>query len=144
MDGRLPVVAIVGLGYVGLPLAVEFGLDKSCSLLPFQGPDRRVVDGTRRYTNASGDTFAVHHRRSGTGGRRFHHRRCADTGRCGASTGLPAAHQQFVGRHLKRGAVILFKSTVYPGATEEICVPVREKHSGLKWKKDFNVGYSPE
>jgi UDP-N-acetyl-D-galactosamine dehydrogenase len=49
-----------------------------------------------------------------------------------------------VGRHLKRGAVVIFESTVYPGATEEICVPVIEKHSGFKWKRDFNVGYSPE
>ena len=49
-----------------------------------------------------------------------------------------------VGRHLKRGATVVFESTVYPGATEEICVPVIEKHSGLKWKRDFFVGYSPE
>ena len=49
-----------------------------------------------------------------------------------------------VGRHLKRGATVVFESTVYPGATEEICVPVIEKHSGLKWKQDFFVGYSPE
>src|SRR4029078_7490244 len=49
-----------------------------------------------------------------------------------------------VGRQLKRGAARRFWSTVYPGSTEEICVPVIEKHSGLKWKQDFNVGYSPE
>jgi UDP-N-acetyl-D-galactosamine dehydrogenase len=49
-----------------------------------------------------------------------------------------------VGRNLKRGATIVFESTVYPGATEDICIPVVEKHSGLKWKKDFFVGYSPE
>jgi UDP-N-acetyl-D-galactosamine dehydrogenase len=49
-----------------------------------------------------------------------------------------------VGRNLARGATVVFESTVYPGATEEVCIPVLEKHSGLKWKKDFFVGYSPE
>jgi UDP-N-acetyl-D-galactosamine dehydrogenase len=49
-----------------------------------------------------------------------------------------------VGRNLKRGATVVFESTVYPGATEEICIPVLERHSGLAWKRDFFVGYSPE
>jgi UDP-N-acetyl-D-galactosamine dehydrogenase len=51
---------------------------------------------------------------------------------------------EFVGRHMKRGATIAFESTVYPGATEEICIPVIERHSGMKWKQDFFIGYSPE
>ena len=45
---------------------------------------------------------------------------------------------------MKRGAIVIYESTVYPGATEEICIPVLEKHSGMKWKKDFHVGFSPE
>jgi UDP-N-acetyl-D-galactosamine dehydrogenase len=49
-----------------------------------------------------------------------------------------------VGSNLKRGATVVFESTVYPGATEEICVPVIEQHSGMQWKRDFFVGYSPE
>ena len=49
-----------------------------------------------------------------------------------------------MGRNLKRGATVVFESTVYPGATEEICVPVIERHSGLVWKRGFFVGYSPE
>ena len=49
-----------------------------------------------------------------------------------------------VGRNLKHGAIVVFESTVYPGATEEVCVPIIEKHSGLKWQTDFFVGYSPE
>ena len=48
------------------------------------------------------------------------------------------------GRHMRRGATLIYESTVYPGATEEICVPVLEQESGLVWKKDFFVGYSPE
>jgi UDP-N-acetyl-D-galactosamine dehydrogenase len=49
-----------------------------------------------------------------------------------------------VGRNLKSGATVIFESTVYPGATEEICIPEIEKTSGLKWKRDFFIGYSPE
>ena len=49
-----------------------------------------------------------------------------------------------VGKNLKRGTIVVYESTVYPGATEEVCIPILEKYSGLKWKKDFWVGYSPE
>ncbi|HNO87777.1 MAG TPA: nucleotide sugar dehydrogenase, partial [Rhodocyclaceae bacterium] len=49
-----------------------------------------------------------------------------------------------VGKHMKKGAIVVYESTVYPGATEEVCIPILEKFSGLKWKQDFNVGYSPE
>jgi UDP-N-acetyl-D-galactosamine dehydrogenase len=49
-----------------------------------------------------------------------------------------------VGRHMKRGATVIYESTVYPGATEEVCIPVLERESGLAWKRDFFVGYSPE
>ena len=45
---------------------------------------------------------------------------------------------------MKKGAIVIFESTVYPGATEEVCIPILEKHSGLKWKQDFHVGFSPE
>jgi UDP-N-acetyl-D-galactosamine dehydrogenase len=49
-----------------------------------------------------------------------------------------------VGRYMKRGATVIYESTVYPGTTEEVCVPILEEHSGLRWKIDFHVGYSPE
>ena len=49
-----------------------------------------------------------------------------------------------VGRHLKRGATVIYESTVYPGATEEVCIPILERESGLKWMEDFHVGYSPD
>jgi UDP-N-acetyl-D-galactosamine dehydrogenase len=55
-----------------------------------------------------------------------------------------AGASQLAGRHMKRGATVVYESTVYPGATEEVCIPVLEKESGLKWKQDFFVGYSPE
>jgi UDP-N-acetyl-D-galactosamine dehydrogenase len=49
-----------------------------------------------------------------------------------------------VGQHMKKGAIVVYESTVYPGATEEVCIPLLEQHSGMKWKQDFHVGYSPE
>ena len=49
-----------------------------------------------------------------------------------------------VGKYLKRGAIVVYESTVYPGATENVCIPVLEKSSALKWKQIFWVGYSPE
>jgi UDP-N-acetyl-D-galactosamine dehydrogenase len=55
-----------------------------------------------------------------------------------------AGASESVGRHMKRGAIVVYESTVYPGATEEACVPILEKFSGMQWKRDFHVGYSPE
>src|SRR5207244_6337149 len=49
-----------------------------------------------------------------------------------------------VGTSLKPGATVIYESTVYPGATEEVCVPILEKFSGMRWRQDFHVGYSPE
>jgi UDP-N-acetyl-D-galactosamine dehydrogenase len=51
---------------------------------------------------------------------------------------------QSVAKHMKRGAIVVYESTVYPGATEEICIPILERISGMKWKEDFHVGFSPE
>ena len=55
-----------------------------------------------------------------------------------------AGASKTVGLHMKKGAIVIFESTVYPGATEEVCIPILEQHSGLKWKQDFHVGFSPE
>ncbi|HET6756693.1 MAG TPA: nucleotide sugar dehydrogenase, partial [Burkholderiales bacterium] len=49
-----------------------------------------------------------------------------------------------VGKHMKRGTIVVYESTVYPGATEEVCIPILERNSNMKWKRDFHVGYSPE
>ena len=49
-----------------------------------------------------------------------------------------------IGKNLKKNTIIIFESTVYPGVTEEICMPLIERHSSLKWMKDFNIAYSPE
>ncbi len=153
MNTRQPVVAVVGLGYVGLPLAVEFGKSR-----PTIGLDlsQRKVACYRRFEDPTGEVSAQQLRAA-------QYLNCTTDGAALADadfiivavpTPVDDAHRpdlrplaasaETVGRHMKRGAIVVFESTVYPGATEEVCVPVLEKHSGLQWKVDFNVGYSPE
>jgi UDP-N-acetyl-D-glucosamine/UDP-N-acetyl-D-galactosamine dehydrogenase len=147
------VVAVVGLGYVGLPLAVEFG--KKYPTIGFDLSERKVTayrDGHDPTGEVSRAEFASASRLRVT----------TDAAELGSAdfivvavpTPVDDAHRpdfgpllaasETVGRHLKRGATIVFESTVYPGATEEICVPVVERCSGLQWRRDFFVGYSPE
>jgi len=146
-------IAVVGLGYVGLPLAVEFG-----KKYPTIGFDlaldkvkayRRRVDPTGEVSSA--ELEAATRLRFTTDAVDL---READIVIVAVPTPVDEAHQPdfgpllgasaSVGANLKRGATVVFESTVYPGATEEICVPVIEKHSGMHWKRDFFVGYSPE
>src|SRR5262245_41971117 len=139
-------IAIVGLGYVGLPLAVEFGrhyptvgLDLSQEKVAAykQGIDPTgevSSDALRaaRHLAVTNDPAAL---------------RDADIVVVAVPTPVDEAHRpdfkpllgasQSVGKHLKRGAIVVFESTVYPGATEEVCVPVIERQSGMTWKKDF-------
>ena len=61
-----------------------------------------------------------------------------------ADFGPLEAASETVGRHMQRGATVIYESTVYPGATEEVCVPILERHSKLRWREGFHVGYSPE
>lgn len=146
-------VAIVGLGYVGLPLAVAFGKRQ-----PTIGYDqnRSKIDYYKRYLDPTGELDADELRaatqlRVTADATELRH---ADFVVVAVPTPIDAAHQpdfgplirasETVGRHMKRGALVIFESTVYPGATEEVCVPILEKHSGMRWREDFHVGYSPE
>ena len=146
-------IAVVGLGYVGLPLAVEFG--KRYPTIGFDLSEakiaayRRGVDPTGEVSAA--DLLAANQLEVTTDAAEL---KRADFVVVAVPTPVDDAHQpdfgpllsasEYVGKNLKRGAVIVFESTVYPGATEEICIPVVERHSGMKWLRDFNVGYSPE
>jgi len=146
-------LAVIGLGYVGLPLVVEFG--KHVRTIGFDiasskvqacqrgsDPSRELSDDEVRagkhaeYTDdptllAEADVIIV-----------------------AVPTPVDEAHipdfrpligaSTSVGRHMKKGAIVVYESTVYPGATEEVCIPVLERESGLEWKQGFNVGYSPE
>ncbi|MFC7459719.1 nucleotide sugar dehydrogenase [Hydrogenophaga defluvii] len=146
-------IAVVGLGYVGLPLAVEFG--KKFKTIGFDLSDAKVA-AYKEFHDPAGevdraDLIAATGLECTTDATTL---RAADVVIVAVPTPVDAAHQpdfgplihasEVVGRFLKRGATVIYESTVYPGATEEICIPVLESASGLVWSKDFSVGYSPE
>ena len=145
-------LAVIGLGYVGLPIALAFarkisvigfdissgriglmkqGIDPSNELdkEDFEGCDIEFTDSLDQLREARFFIVAV-------------------------PTPITAARQpdfeplarasETIGRHMQPGATVIYESTVYPGATEEVCVPILEKHSGMRWRQDFHVGYSPE
>ena len=150
---NVSTVAVVGLGYVGLPLAVEFG--KRYPTIGFDLSQDKI-DAYRRHVDPTGEVsernFASAQRLEVTTDAAELKR--ADFLIVAVPTPVDDAHQpdfgpllgasEAVGRNLQPGATVVFESTVYPGATEEICVPMLERHSGMKWQRDFFVGYSPE
>ncbi|MFA9440456.1 nucleotide sugar dehydrogenase [Uliginosibacterium sp. sgz301328] len=149
----MTTIAVIGLGYVGLPLAVEFGkkhptigfdlsATKVASYQDFIDPTGEVSSQDLRAAtqlSCTCDPTAL---------------RAADFIIVAVPTPVDEAHQpdltplvsasQSVGRNLKRGAIVVFESTVYPGATEEVCIPIIERESGMRWKEGFFAGYSPE
>ena len=146
-------VAIIGLGYVGLPLAVEFG-----KLRPVLGFDinKARIDELRGGTDHTLETDA--HELAAASQLSFSHDR-DDLKSCQVyivtvPTPVDQANRpdltplvkasETVGQSLKKGDIVVYESTVYPGATEEVCVPILEKISGLKFNVDFFCGYSPE
>ncbi|MBV8032488.1 MAG: nucleotide sugar dehydrogenase [Betaproteobacteria bacterium] len=150
---KLATVAVVGLGYVGLPVAVAFGRQRPC--IGYDLSTKRIqnlehhVDATGEVSTAelmeakllkpTADPAAL---------------AAADFIIVAVPTPINAARQpdfsplesasETVGRHMKPGVTVIYESTVYPGATEEVCVPILEKFSGMRWRQDFHVGYSPE
>jgi len=146
-------VAVIGLGYVGLPLAVAFG-----RVRPTVGFDIDLarVDELRRGHDRTDEASAEEMRAASQLGLTAV---AADLADCDVfivtvPTPIDAAKRpdltplvaasRTIGRAIRRGGVAIFESTVYPGATEEVCVPVIERESGLKHNVDFYTGYSPE
>ena len=146
-------IAIIGLGYVGLPLAIEFG--KKRGVVGFDINVARIADlqiGKDLTLEVEASEFAEarHLSFSSTIGD------IADCNTYIVTVPTPIdAHKrpdltplikasETIGKVLKRGDVVIYESTVYPGATEEDCVPVLERVSGLKFNADFFAGYSPE
>lgn len=147
------LIVVVGLGYVGLPLAVAFG--KHSPTIGFDVCANKVTrcrvgiddSGTvpcedfkkASHLNFTDNPSALKE---------------ADFVIIAVPTPIDAVQNpdlshlinasQTVGQHIKVGATIIYESTVYPGATEEVCIPILEKASGLTWRRDFNVAYSPE
>jgi UDP-N-acetyl-D-glucosamine/UDP-N-acetyl-D-galactosamine dehydrogenase len=146
-------LAVIGLGYVGLPLVVEFG--KQMRTIGFDIAEHKVA-ACQRGTDPSrelpdSELAAARHAVYTSDGAMLAE---ADIIIVAVPTPVDEAHapdfkpligaSTSVGRHMKKGAIVVYESTVYPGATEEVCIPVLERESGLKWKRDFFVGYSPE
>jgi UDP-N-acetyl-D-galactosamine dehydrogenase len=150
---ELATVAVVGLGYVGLPLAVAFGKER-----PTIGYDlsKKRIESVRHLVDATGEVETAELVQA------KHLRPTVDAAELAKAqfiivavpTPITAARQpdlqplisasETVGRYMRSGATVIYESTVYPGATEEVCVPVLEKYSGMRWRQDFHVGYSPE
>lgn len=146
-------VAVIGLGYVGLPLAIAFG--KTFRTLGFDISKKKIED-YRRKCDSTGEVTAADFELAER--LEFHSDpavlRDAQFLIVAVPTPVDLAHVPdlgplesacaIVGRNIRPGATVVFESTVFPGATEEVCVPILERESGLKWLKDFTVGYSPE
>ena len=146
-------IGVIGLGYVGLPLAVEFG--RRYETIGFDIKPERVAElrGGRDSTLEVGraDLKAAERLRYTS--------ELADLKRCDVlivtvPTPIDGHNQpdltplvrasESVGKIIKRGAIVVYESTVYPGCTEEVCVPIVERESGMTFNKDFFAGYSPE
>ncbi|WP_028103254.1 nucleotide sugar dehydrogenase [Pseudoduganella violaceinigra] len=147
------VVAVVGLGYVGLPLAVEFG--KKRKTIGFDLSQSKI-ENYRKFCDPTGEVSEAELRAATQLHVTYDPAALAEADYIVVAVPTPVdiAHapdfsplvgaSTTVGQHMKKGAIVVYESTVYPGATEEVCIPVLEQHSGLKWPQDFNVGYSPE
>ncbi len=146
-------VAVVGLGYVGLPLALAFG-----RVLPTIGFDVSA-EKLEAYSQGYDPTGEMEHALFEQAQELRYTQDLKDLKQAdfvivAVPTPVDAAHQPdltlvkqataMVGKHLKQGAIVIFESTVYPGVTEDVCVPILEAESGLVCGEDFKVGYSPE
>ena len=145
-------ISVVGLGYVGLPVAVEFG--KSQQVIGFDINAIRINElkqGIERTNEVEAEDLAAADILYTCDASDL---KKADFHIIAVPTPVNDAKQpdlspvikasRTVGKQLKKGDIVVYESTVYPGATEEDCIPVLEQESGLKWGTDFNVGYSPE
>ena len=147
------VVAVVGLGYVGLPLAVEFG--KKFETIGYDLSEAKI-ESYRKFCDPTGE-ISSDELKAATGltvTTDPSHLSHADFIVIAVPTPVGEAHipdfsplvgsSTTVAKYMKKGAIVVYESTVYPGATEEVCVPLLEKYSGMSWRQDFHVGYSPE
>lgn len=145
-------ICIVGLGYVGLPLAVEFG--KISKVIGFDINQTKINEITN-FKDSMGEVSEDELRKADIEYTSDQKRiREADFLIIAVPTPVTTSNvpdmkyvesaSEVVGKNLSKGAIVVYESTVYPGVTEEICVPILEKFSGLKCGKDFKIGYSPE
>ncbi|MBU6950587.1 MULTISPECIES: Vi polysaccharide biosynthesis UDP-N-acetylglucosamine C-6 dehydrogenase TviB [unclassified Hahella] len=152
-DLRNAKIAVVGLGYVGLPLAVEFG--KKFSTVGFDINAARIEE----LKSGKDSTLEVEPELLAEANKLSYSNKLEDIQSCNVYiVTVPTPIDDFktpdlrplqsasrtIGKVLKKDDVVIYESTVYPGATEEVCVPILEEISGLKFNQDFFAGYSPE
>jgi UDP-N-acetyl-D-galactosamine dehydrogenase len=146
-------IAVIGLGYVGLPLAVEFG--KSRPVIGFDINQKRIKElkaGNDHTLEVSNEELLNAKHLNFTSN--IDHLKVAQVFIVTVPTPIDSVNRpdlsflrkasEIVGKSLKRGDLVIYESTVYPGCTEEVCVPILESYSNLKFNKDFYCGYSPE
>lgn len=149
---REKVVSVIGLGYVGLPIALEFA--KKMHVIGFDIKEDRVemmrnkIDPSCELPSEAFDGCDIHFTAKLDDLKQAHFHIVAvptpiDRHNLPDLTPLLAATKT-VGKILKKGDYVVYESTVYPGCTEEDCIPILEQESGLKYIQDFKVGYSPE
>lgn len=146
-------LAVIGLGYVGMPLAVAFS-DKNIKVIGFDLSEKKIelYKQGKDPTNEVGDAvvaassveFTCDERRLREA--KFHIIAVPTPIKSDKTPELSPVESasRVVGRNLTRGSVVVYESTVYPGVTEDICAPILEQESGLKCGVDFKIGYSPE
>ena len=146
-------IAVVGLGYVGLPLAIHFGEKYSTTGFDLKSS---IVENCRVHKDPTGEVSRSEFQRAVQFTATTDAKMMGDADFIIVAVPTPIDQAKrpdltpvegaarTVGRVMKKGAIVIFESTVYPGVTEDICVPILEKESGMTWKKDFHVGYSPE
>ena len=149
---RKEKISVVGLGYVGMPLAVAFA--KSAAVIGFDLNDEKIrlykngIDPTEEVGNAAIKETSVEFTSNPERLKeaKFHIVAVPTPVNHDHTPNLSPVESasRIVGQNLTKGSVVVFESTVYPGVTEYICVPILEKESGLKCGVDFKVGYSPE
>lgn len=146
-------LSVVGLGYVGMPIAVAFAA-KGIQVVGFDLNAEKIalyqngVDPTREVGGDVIKRTAVEFTadEAKLGDARFHIVAVPTPVNADHTPDLAPVEgaSRILGRNLRKGSMVVFESTVYPGVTEEVCVPILEKESGLKCGEDFKVGYSPE
>ena len=153
IEDKTGILGVIGLGYVGLPLAIEFG--KKYDVIGFDINDMRINElkkGEDRTLEITKDELCEAKRLTFTNN--FKNLQNVNIFIVTVPTPVDSFKRpdltplikasETVGKVLKAGDIVIYESTVYPGCTEEDCVPVLEKFSGLKFNKDFYCGYSPE
>src|SRR5690625_4245669 len=152
LQQRKEKISVIGLGYVGLPLAIELakkydviGLDLNKEKLNMykQGIDVTEEDGDKEIKET---TMEFTHDESDLQRSKFHIVAVPTPINIDKTPNLKPiiGASEMIGRNLTKGSIVVYESTVYPGTTEEVCIPILEKESGLTFGKDFKVGYSPE